>query len=70
MNVEKIKKEVTLIPEYFTEIPLLQVDILQTHLEAQNSPVVFCHNDLQPLNLIRNAETGDSFIILDSDCIL
>ena len=31
---------------------------LRAHLESLKSPVVFCHSDLAPSNIIYNAETG------------
>ena len=34
---------------------------LWDHLEALNSPVVFCHNDLLPKNIIYNEDKGMSF---------
>ena len=39
---------------------------LQKHLEALNSPVVFCHDDLLAANIIYNKEKG----ILLSRCAL
>ena len=32
---------------------------LWDHLEALNSPIVFCHNDLLPKNIIYNEEKGN-----------
>lgn len=31
---------------------------LRAHLESLNSPVVFCHNDLLPKNIIYNEKSG------------
>ena len=35
-----------------------EVEELWNHLENLNSPVVFCHNDLLPANIIYNREIG------------
>ena len=37
---------------------------LQKHLEALNSPVVFCHDDLLAANIIYNEEKGNFIITM------
>lgn len=35
---------------------------LKRHLDKLNSPVVFCHNDMNPMNIIYSKEKGISNI--------
>ena len=48
--LEHLKPKQVLIEEYKK---------LRDHLISLNSPVVFCHNDLLPGNIIYNTEKGN-----------
>ncbi|XP_053383984.1 ethanolamine kinase 1-like [Mercenaria mercenaria] len=75
---EKIYKFLELSPEGFNDpernkqylakikpkdVLRKELDELRVHLEALNSPVVFCHNDLLLKNIIYNEEKGCVYFI-------